>query len=171
MNFSVADITALQRKYDEIRALRTEGLTKERAEPRMRALAKEFPGSLRELQGLPMEAIERRREKLAAAAANNEIPAWATIHIAYHRILRCVLLAKRSRAGDAKTFAELASNDHESDVVALLVGEMIRVRSESRGSRVAIALVAKALGLEEHDVRAELWREIVHETKRSAKAT
>jgi hypothetical protein len=148
-------------------------LPKLEAEARMRALAKEFPGSLRELQGLPVDSIGARCAELARVQHAADAPAWAKIHMGYHRVMRCVLTAKRwfSSLGkdgyaDPSTFATLASFEHDGETAALVAAALERVRAEPRGSRMALVLTAEALAMTEAEVRTALVRDLVHEAHR-----
>lgn len=87
-----ATVTAedLRRKYDLLVALR------ENAPPGgrevLRALAAEFPGALRELDALPMEALRARRAGVDEAPP----PRWVTWIAAYHGLMRVSLALKRA---------------------------------------------------------------------------
>jgi hypothetical protein len=67
---------------------------------RLRALAVEFPGALRELDVLPTDEIERRRAALEAAAAGGPVDDWMAWLCVYHQLMRAALAAK-SRLGQA----------------------------------------------------------------------
>lgn len=84
----------LSRKYREILALRAADGPAPRE--RLRALATEFPGALRELDALPPEVIHARLEELARAASVGEAPPWAQWSMAYHGLMRITLAVKRS---------------------------------------------------------------------------
>ena len=79
----------LRRKYDllvELREGRQPG-----ARDSLRALATEFPGALRELDALPLEALCARR-----AALDDAPPApWIAWIAAYHGLMRVTLALKR----------------------------------------------------------------------------
>ncbi len=178
MKFLASDVAKLAQKYAEIRALRREPLSKEAAEPRMRALAKEFPGALRELQGLPIAAIEariRELDELVATGDPSRAPAWVTIHLTHHRILRCVLTAKRwfssmerDAYADAHVFETLAAFEHDPETARVVARALDRVRQERRGSRVALALTAEVVACDEATVRAALWQDMIHERARAS---
>lgn len=80
----------LRRKYDLLVALR-EG-TRAGARDTLRALATEFPGALRELDALPLEALRARR----AAVDASPPPAWVAWIGAYHGLMRVTLALKRA---------------------------------------------------------------------------
>jgi hypothetical protein len=107
------DLLALARKYQAIARLRRErandGTVAERSV--LRALAREFPGSLRELDTLTVGEIERRERVLLAAAAGGPAEPWMAWMVAYHRTMRAALLvkAKLVRARGIDRLAELAA--------------------------------------------------------------
>ena len=79
----------LRRKYDllvELREGRRPG-----ARDCLRALATEFPGALRELDALPLEALQARR----AAVDDTPTAPWITWIAAYHGLMRVTLALKR----------------------------------------------------------------------------
>lgn len=80
----------LRRKYDLLVALR-EG-TQPGARETLRALAAEFPGALRELDALPLEALRARR----AAVDDAPAPPWVPWIAAYHGLMRVTLALKRA---------------------------------------------------------------------------
>jgi hypothetical protein len=94
----------LLRKYDTLAELRRAraagGAVAERAV--LRALAREFPGALRELDTVPADEIEARRVALAAASTGGAVEPWMTWMVAYHATMRAALVAKGrlSRARD-----------------------------------------------------------------------
>jgi hypothetical protein len=95
---SPEELVELKRKYEEILRLRLDDLAKPGGDPRreMAALAERFPGSLREMDELPLEAIGARIEKLSRCIAGEEIAAsWMTASARFHRLLRGALAAKK----------------------------------------------------------------------------
>lgn len=98
------DLDALLAKYERIHALR---LLHERAkrdptfvepDPRreMAALARAWPGALRELDELPMDEIDARIARLRAAALDPSLVSpWMIAQDAFHRHARGALAAKR----------------------------------------------------------------------------
>jgi len=65
------------------------------AKARMRRLAADFPGALRELDRLPMVTIDERIATLEAG----QRPLWAEVLIAYHGWLRVALRVRRELRG------------------------------------------------------------------------
>lgn len=84
----------LHAKYVEMRLLRTSPSAND-VRPRLRALAARFPGSLREIDELPLDEIDRRIEALESVAAGRAPSAWMTAMDRFHALTRTALLAKR----------------------------------------------------------------------------
>lgn len=63
-----------------------------------RALAREFPGSLRELELIPLDALDARVTELLAAQAGGPTPPWARVQARFQHVVRD-LLATGGRAG------------------------------------------------------------------------
>ena len=109
MEPSVEAVRALRDKYREMLALRSEHARGEShaPQPRMRALARRFPGALRELDELPLELIEERLRSLDEALAHGPPFAatpWIGLQVGYHAWMRAALHVKRlsrGRRGDA----------------------------------------------------------------------
>jgi hypothetical protein len=84
------------RKYDTLADLRREraagGGVADRAV--LRALAREFPGALRELDTVAADEIEARRAALARAATGGALAPWMAWMVAYHATMRAALVAK-----------------------------------------------------------------------------
>jgi hypothetical protein len=109
-------LRALSRKYRTLSALRRE---RERdgtvgARSLLRALAREFPGALRELDTLPLDEIDRRVGVLDAAAEGSRPPEpWMAWMVAYHATMRTALSVKarvaRQPADSAATYGEVAA--------------------------------------------------------------
>lgn len=90
-------LPSLARKYRALLALRAEhardGVAADRA--RLRALATEFPGALRELDALPVAEMEAR---VAALEAGGDAEPWMTAMAGYHALMRAALAIKRAYA-------------------------------------------------------------------------
>ncbi len=86
-------VAALARKYAVIRELRIAHADGSEVDPRdrMRQLAQEFPGALRELDELPFETIEAR----LAALGRPRPPRWADAMGRFHGWVRLALAVKR----------------------------------------------------------------------------
>jgi hypothetical protein len=90
------DRAALAQKYRLMAELRRAGAPDERAEDRarLRALADEFPGALRELDTLTSEEIDER----ARACERGEDAPWMDWMAAYHAHMRAALELRRPDA-------------------------------------------------------------------------
>ena len=90
------ELDDLARKYDALADLRQRRDEGGGVAPRgeLLALAREFPGALRELDTLPRAEIERRRGELRAALLGDPIAPWMTWLIAYHATMRAALFVK-----------------------------------------------------------------------------
>ena len=101
-------LRALQSKYQTLRALRLEG----GAEPpraRLFALARAFPGALRELDQLPMELLETRFEAIERAlGGEGPVEAWMRLQVGYHGFMRAVLRIRRLSRGRSLDFDDAA---------------------------------------------------------------
>ncbi|MDB4940652.1 MAG: hypothetical protein JWP97_186 [Labilithrix sp.] len=105
---SPAALARLLHKYERMRALRvlhvrasTEpGFVEPDPRRAMAELAREFPGVLREIDRLPLDAIEQRiaslREALEDGARREP---WMDAMVAFHRLACSALAAKRFLAG------------------------------------------------------------------------
>jgi hypothetical protein len=105
------ELAALARKYEIIARLRREradgGPVAPRAE--LRALAREFPGSLRELDTVPMPELDRRIRALADAAQGAaSVEPWMSWMSAYHVTMRAALFIKARTARASHLSGDLA---------------------------------------------------------------
>jgi hypothetical protein len=88
-------LSGLVDKYRRLLRLRTEP-TEHPPRLELRKLARDFPGSLRELDRLPLAVIEQRLaalEDVLARAAQPE--AWMGLQVSYHGFMRATLRIKR----------------------------------------------------------------------------
>jgi len=93
---SAEELIALSRKYETIAKLRRDrqGGGGVAARSVLRALAREFPGALRELDTVALAEVDRRRLALLAAADGGRAEAWMTWMVAYHATMRAALVVK-----------------------------------------------------------------------------
>jgi hypothetical protein len=109
------ELLALLRKYETLAELRREraagGAAAERSV--LRALAREFPGALRELDTVTLDDIDTRRAALGAASAGGAVEPWMTWMVAYHATMRAALVVK----------ARLSRARHLSDAIVANVRE------------------------------------------------
>jgi len=127
-------IAVLREKYREIKRLRTvdaEHRARGQAhdpKPEMAALARRFPGALRELDELPMQLVEQRLSLLDAAIEAATVPEWAALQVAYHGTYRFALRIKRhvarkgalDNAALAVAIADLRARASELDPISEL---------------------------------------------------
>jgi hypothetical protein len=99
------DITELLRKYDALADLRNRRENGGGVAPRteLLALARAFPGALRELDTLPLLVIEERRAALRAALSGEPSAAWMKWMTAYHATMRAALYLKARLARKGAT--------------------------------------------------------------------
>lgn len=99
------DAAALARlawKYRALGELRRARARGEAVPPRetFKALAREFPGCLRELDTLPLEEIDARAAALGGAAEGGPAAPWMEWLAGYHALLRAALRIKARARGD-----------------------------------------------------------------------
>ena len=144
------EIKALRAKYEEMLRLRldTSGADPRRA---MAALASQFPGALREIDDLPVDALRARTRELADAEAGGSVALWMeAIHL-FHVLTRGALCAKKWLGG-RKVVDAAARPDFEREAGALCWGadallwgaDLARLASPPKG-RVT-ELVYEAIG-------------------------
>jgi hypothetical protein len=95
-------LRALRTKYLTIQTLRLEAPfeTASAARPKLAALAREFPGALRELDQLPMDRVEERLRAIERALDERAEPEpWMQLQAAYHGFMRAVLRIRRLSRG------------------------------------------------------------------------
>ena len=181
MRVTLEMIAVLREKYREIKRLRTvdaEHVAHGRAhdpKPEMAALARRFPGALRELDELPMAEVDARLAELDAALAAQRVPEWAALQVAYHGTYRFALRIKR-RAARKGALDDSALRHAIERLLALTEGELASEPDEPRiadfdaatlraivrpaGGRLqpwVFAHVARTLGVEPDAVSAALF--------------
>jgi hypothetical protein len=86
---------ALVNKYERMLRLRTEP-TEAPPTAELRSLARQFPGSLRELDRLPLETLRARLRALeAVVSAEAPLEPWMQMQVSYHGYMRATLRIKR----------------------------------------------------------------------------
>jgi hypothetical protein len=105
------DLTNLAAKYATLSRLRRERASDGKLAERgaLRALAREFPGSLRELDTVTLEEIERRERELRAASEGGPGEPWMAWMVAYHRTMRAALFVKARLARSGNEPGEIAA--------------------------------------------------------------
>ena len=116
-----SDLGALREKYEEMLRLRLEP---SRGDPRraMAALASRFPGSLREIDELPLETIAARVRELRASEHGAPPARWMEATHLFHAWTRGALCAKKWLAGRKAIDAELRAT-FEREAAALCWGD------------------------------------------------
>jgi hypothetical protein len=175
-------VRALRDKYLEIKRLRDADAAGILPDPRaeMAALARRFPGALRELDELPMDQIEARlhaleqlNERMHAQACTASalegsavVPQWVRLQIGYHGLMRAVLRIKRSAAPaeDAAALRARLAREYvpAADEPALesLDHAALEAILRPQGGRLnpwVFARVAAACGVQADDVRRALF--------------
>jgi len=160
------ELSHLARKYDTLADLRKRREDGGGVAPRgeLLALAREFPGALRELDTLPRAEIERRRAEIRAALSGGSPAPWMTWLIAYHATMRAALFIKgrlaRSRAQRAGVSDELAreiARDAERHVSLPIDESFVRAVAHPPARRVNAA-VFERLGRELGVPADEMWQ-------------
>ena len=146
----VPRILALLRKYRllaEWRRVRDGGPGASPDRAALRALSVEFPGALRELDVLGLPEILRRLDLLGdVSRASEPWPAWI---LAYHRLMRAALAAKRA-AGRTRRLSEAALSEVLAAANAEVEGDLVdeafaRAAARPASGRMAI-VVLRTLG-------------------------
>ncbi|KYF64916.1 MULTISPECIES: hypothetical protein [Sorangium] len=158
-------LSQLDRKYRTIAELRRARSAGEPIPGRevFRALAGEFPGALNELDNLPFDEIERRREALALALAGGPEERWmAWIH-AYHALMRAALYVKIrvARRGElpgpeAAALAERAARHAGTPVDAAFV-IAVKAPPDGRLNRLVLGHLAAAFGASPAEIRGTIF--------------
>ncbi len=86
----------LAEKYEEMLRLRRLDEAGLNPDPKaaMRALARRFPGALREIDELPMQLLEERAAEASRVAAGGRAPLWLLAFAGYHPLLRALIRVK-----------------------------------------------------------------------------
>lgn len=135
--------------------------------PAMAALAREFPGALRELDELPLATLVERIAAIDAALADAScVTTWMRASSSFHRHARGALvvkrwLARRTDDGDARRAAlddALPSFDYVEDAREWLDAlDALARPPRGRVMDLVYARVAAELGLEVDEVRRTLF--------------
>jgi hypothetical protein len=107
---SPEEIARLAAKYEALGELRRDRARGEPLPPKrvFLDLAREFPGALLELDRLPLDEIDRRREALVLAAAAGTFEPWMAWLDGWHRLMRAALSVKLRLRGERDPTAEQA---------------------------------------------------------------
>jgi hypothetical protein len=169
----VTDLRALRDKYERMNRLRE---LHERAradadfvepDPRaaMAALARAFPGALREIDELPIEVIRARIAELSSAEDDPSlVTPWMVAHARFHALARGALAAKRWLHGRpltpelVATFARMVAALPEGDDAAAWAGDLASIAKPPRGRLMDLVYARLALEL---DIDVAAARDVV----------
>jgi hypothetical protein len=151
-------------KYIEMLALRRLDASGELVDPkpRMRALAKRFPGALREIDELPLEIIQSRidalrRHAMEGADQEGEPEKWVVAMLRFHVAMRDVLaikriLGRREITPALRTAAERVSSGWDLERIARPpTGKLTELVFEH---------IAKSMGIDATEARALVFGRI-----------
>jgi hypothetical protein len=139
------EVAALARKYAalvELRRRRDAGSAAPAASA-LRALAREFPGCLRELDTLGLAELERRASSTRAAVTGGPTEPWMAWIGGYHALMRAAFaLRDPARAATVEvdaTFAAAVRSPPEGRV-SIVVLRALAVRFDVPAAEIAAAL-------------------------------
>jgi hypothetical protein len=118
---SAEELLRLARKYETLAALRRARARGEPVPPApvFKALAREFPGCLSELDTLPLETLDERAGALARAAGGGPVEPWMAWLSGYHALLRAALAIKPRVRSKAPALSEARADALARDASAL----------------------------------------------------
>jgi hypothetical protein len=160
-----AQIEELWLKYVEMLRLRLDDASPAPGDPRvaMADLARRFPGSLREIDELPLGVIRARIEALEAARADpTKAEPWMAALAMFHALTRGALSVKRWLGGRkaidedcARAFALEAPSLPHADDVLRWCNDLARLASPPRGrvTDLVYERIAADLGLDDAAAR------------------
>jgi hypothetical protein len=143
------DAAALARlawKYRELGDLRRARARGEAVPPPhvFKALAREFPGCLRELDTLALDEVDARARALAAAAEGGPTAPWMEWLGGYHALLRAALRIKpRAGAGLSDARAEALARDASAFAGVEVDAAFVRAVAAPPGGRVVGVVFAR----------------------------
>jgi hypothetical protein len=159
---SAGELLALLRKYETIAELRRDrargGPVAERAT--LRALAREFPGALRELDTVTFEQIDQRTRALAEASQGGAVEPWMAWMVAYHATMRAALVVKARLARSRQLSDEVirsARDDASSRSGVVLDDAFVRTVASPPQGRLNVA-VFERLGQKFGVLPDEIWQ-------------
>jgi hypothetical protein len=165
---SSAELAELKRKYEGMLRLRLRDAACPGGDPRleMAALAALFPGSLRELDQLPLETIRARIEELSHCITGVGVAkSWMPACARFHRLMRGALAAKKWLGAQRAVHPELVRAFRESlndlscaEDARLWTDDLERVARPPRGKLTALVFerLAAELGVSPSQARAHV---------------
>lgn len=166
MTIDRENLRQLHVKYTEMLRLRRLALSDPSHDPTldMVALARSFPGALRETDLLPLAVVEARLAMLEAAIRGDAPPTpWMGASLRFHSLLRGALVAKRFLAGrrviDEATlaaFAAHAASEPAPDEILAWQDSLAQVADPPRGRVLDLVFerLASTLGTTDDEARA-----------------
>lgn len=164
-------LAALAEKYRALRALRApvEDASTQRPTEALRALARKFPGALRELDQLTDHELERRSAMVAEAQRGGPPDPLLTLLVGYHGLVRAMLCVRHllralpATASDAECNELLRArypNGWGMPPLAWFRGEALAAARRPPGGRVnpyVFGALAHAAGRSPRDVEVALF--------------
>ena len=160
------ELLALEAKYVQMESLRQ---AHERGEPIperiiFKSFAGRFPGVLRELDTLPMDAITSRRQALGVAVSGGVVEPWIAWMVAYHGLLRAALWIKIRTAKQSDVTKERmafllrgVTNEFGFGVDEAFVVDVARPRT-GRLNAVVLERLEMMFGVSVVEIRKELFK-------------
>jgi hypothetical protein len=143
---SADELARLARKYRTLGELRRARARGEPVPPPsvFKALAREFPGCLNELDTLPLETLDERAALLEGAAAGGPAEPWMEWLSGYHALLRAALFIKpRVRRGTALDDARAERLALDADPEGALDAAFVRAVAEPPGGRIVDVVLGR----------------------------
>jgi hypothetical protein len=132
----------------------------------MAALARRFPGALRELDELTLEAIRGRISELSRCTAGEELPApWMMALARFHQLMRGALVAKKwlgARRGVdsalAETFLRSLEESERAEDARAWVHDLARVARPPGGRLTGLVFerLSTELGISPSEARSRV---------------
>ncbi len=166
MRIDRENLRQLHVKYTEILRLRRLALSDPSHDPKLEmvALARSFPGALREMDLLPLGVVEARLAMVGAVIAGDAPPTpWMDASLRFHSLVRGALVAKRFLAGrraiDETTLAAFvahAANEREPDESLAWQDSLALLADPPHGRLLDLVFerLATRLGTTEDEARA-----------------
>lgn len=162
------DLARLRWKYETILALRLRPKSQAVPVQELRALAREFPGALRDLDSLALASIHDRIDEIVGAELDPSKTAhWMLAELTYAHAMRGVKAVKawlrgRRAIDDAirEAFSVALTSFAHRDEARAWTNELADIAAPERGRLVPLGLrrVASALGVSESEARRLVFR-------------
>lgn len=146
------------------RARRDAGFVEPDPRPAMASLAEQYPGSLREIDTLPLDVIATRIDALRSVERHpSRAEPWMVAQIAFHRFARGALATKRWLAGRKSitpalraAFTRATATLPQGADARLFAGDLETIAAPPRGRLMDVvhARVAQTLGITAAEARA-----------------